>query len=49
VGRDRRDGQMAMRMNGNLQLAKVGVRGISRTCQKPEVGRLPRINGGDIS
>ena len=24
VGRDRRDGQMAMRMNGNLQLTELG-------------------------
>jgi hypothetical protein len=33
VGRDRRDGQMAMRMSGNLQLVGVG---------RPGIGEVPK-------
>lgn len=33
VKRDREDDQMAMRLNGKLQLASVGNGGILRTCQ----------------
>lgn len=42
VGRDRRGGQMARRMNGNLRLATLWVWGnITRMCQKPEMGEDP--------
>jgi hypothetical protein len=50
VGRDRRDGQMAMRMNGNLQLVGVGRKGATRGHARDlKKGRHPRINGGDLS
>jgi hypothetical protein len=39
MGKDRRDGQMVIRMNGKLQLTGVGEMGdISRTCQRPGIG-----------
>ena len=37
MGKDRRAGQKARRMQGNLQLAGVWVGGISRTCQRLEM------------
>ena len=37
VGKDRRDGQMVMRMNGNFQLAGV-IGGILKMYQRPEIG-----------
>ena len=43
VGKDRRDGNMAMRKNGNLQLMWVGRWGrISRTRQRPGIRGAPK-------
>lgn len=50
VGRDRRDGQMAVRMNGNLQLMWVRRCGATPG-QDRELGlvRCPRIDENDLS
>lgn len=42
VGRDRRDGQMAMRMSGDLQLMGRDVERISRKRQSPEIREAPK-------
>jgi hypothetical protein len=48
MGRNRRDSQMAMRMNGNLQLAEVERwgGGILKAYLRPEIGETPGMNGG---
>ena len=49
-GRDRGDGQMALRMNRNLQLTEVGVwRPSGGHARNLGEVRLPRINEGDLS
>lgn len=50
MGRDKRDGQRAGRMNGNLQLSRVG--GGDESLGSPrelEWGRLPEVSAGDHS
>ena len=47
--RDRRDGQMGMKMNGNLKLIGVGRWDISKTEQRPGMRGFPRIKGGNLS
>ena len=47
VEKDRRDGQMTMRINGNLQMT--GVRRASRTRHDLGQRRYPIVNGGDLS
>ena len=42
VGRDIRDSQISMRMNGYLQLVPVWVGSISRKCQKPGIGEISK-------
>ena len=47
VGRDKRDVQIGMRVNGNLQLAGFGgVWGILNTCHIPETGEGPKNQWG---
>ena len=48
VGRDKREDQVARRINRNWWLAGVES-SISRTCQRPGMGRLPGIYGSDLS
>ena len=46
VGRDKRDGQMAMRMNGNLQLTGRGRYGASPgTDREPGIKETPKNQG----
>jgi hypothetical protein len=50
VGRDRREGLKDMRMNGNLQLLKVGEKRESLGSPRNlGLGRFPGINAGDFS
>ena len=42
VGKDRRDGQMARRMNENLYLTGLGEGRISRKSQRPGIGQAPK-------
>jgi hypothetical protein len=50
VGKDRKDGHMAMRMNGNLQRMGVGSsEGISRMRQRPAIREVLKIRVGDLS